>query len=263
MSCGLTFISAWMRHRGRHRRITFRPPPRSCVLSFFDESIWALDGDGSGYGVYTNIAPAIFKESAAAYVRVTLRQDYANRVYDVWVNRVLRARDLGFKDFGVDAFHFLCRRTGDFPSFVDDITVSPFGLDLDLDKDGVADLDEVRHGFHPDFSDRDGDGLPDSMNYAQEMAARVPGYRLNPWALPQNGSTYLNLHRAGRQWDLRFPAMTTFLYRSEQRRDLVNGEWAPVPGYESGTPGADAVLGVSLDVLDPHGFYRVVTEPAP
>jgi hypothetical protein len=56
-----------------------------------------LDGDGAGGGAWKNTG---FPVSPGAWIRITIRQDYASQTWDCYVNGVLNpeVEGLGFKD---------------------------------------------------------------------------------------------------------------------------------------------------------------------
>ena len=135
----------------------------------------------------------VFRENAelsvmtGTWVRVTVRLDYPNRTWDLYVDGILAGKDLGmhpsatsFSGVGV---------AGDGETTFDDISISetrPYGLssdgDLlpdewefrhfgsldrdgsgDADGDGLSDLEEYRHRTNPLLPDTDGDGLNDGI----------------------------------------------------------------------------------------------------
>lgn len=121
-----------------------------------------------------------------SWVRMTLRLDYPNRTWDLYVDGILAGSGLRMGD-GAVAFRGL-GVVGDGETTLDDVTISerrPFGLSSDGDElpdewemrhfgtlardgtgdadgDGMPDLEEFRRRTDPLMADTDGDGLLDA-----------------------------------------------------------------------------------------------------
>ena len=146
--------------------------------------------DMSGHPVMWNGDTPVICDSMTVslgeWVRCTLRLDYPDGVWDLYVDGVIAGRNLvmgcsmSFSGIGV---------VGDGEMTLDDIAISekrPFGLSSDgdampdewefrnfgsldrdgtgdADGDGLSDLEEYRHRTNPLVKDTDGDGLADGI----------------------------------------------------------------------------------------------------
>lgn len=166
-----------------------------------DGSVLALDG----VSWRTNTVRTV---RLGEWVRVTLRLDYPNRLWDLYIDGVIV--EAGLRMGGSRAFRGL-GFVGDGETVLDDVAVSerrPFGLSSDGDElpdewemrhfgsldrdgtgdadgDGLSDLDEFRHRTDPLRKDTDGDGLSD--------AVEVGFYGTSPTAADPDGDGMDNM----------------------------------------------------------------------
>ena len=189
----------------------------SSVLFFSaTEGILALDGDGSGNGNFVHVAP-IFATNE--FVRVSVRNDYVNQTYDVWINGARARSGLRFKD-AMPGFSGMQRRSC-LDSYLDDFSVTTWGLDADSDDDGLNDLDEVKfHGSHPLLADTDGDGMSDGEEIlaGTDPASAASVFALGIESLPPG------------QHRVRVPTITGRHYTLQRRTAFGAGSWENVPG---------------------------------
>ncbi len=176
----VVWIDAWQLAQAAHPSALAAPADfAGCYCFAADGSVLMLDG-----GAWrTNAVRAV---RLGAWVRVTFRLDYPNRLWDLYVDGVLAGRDLRMGG-GPAAFRGI-GAAGDGETALDDVAISerrPFGLSSDgdglpdewemrhfgtldrdgtgdADGDGLSDLDEFRHRTDPLLKDTDGDGLPDA-----------------------------------------------------------------------------------------------------
>ena len=215
----------------------------SSVLLFHDGKLLALDGDGSGDGSFV-IAAELTGER---FTRLTIRTDYEAKRFDVWVDGKPALAKLGFKDDSVTRFHGVKRLAG-ANSYLDDFSLSTWGLDSDSDGDGLVDLDEAKfYGSYPLLPDSDRDGASD----AHEIAAGThPADSGSIFAVKidatDSGKTKLSI-----------PTLTGLEYTLQRRAALGQGRWQTLPGFEN-VPGDGSVQSF-LETPDGRNyFYRGV-----
>jgi len=232
--------------------------PRSSVIKFSAGGLWALDGDGTGGGLFTNI---VTEMPTGRYVRITLRQDYNMRTYDIWYEGEQTYTNLHFKNATVDCPGEVVRKCAG-TSWMDEVTVSGLGLDSDIDGDGVSDLDELRHGTDPFESDTDGDGIPDKPDYALSAAKSGPDYRVDRFMLPEDGTSVLWIERMTNSVNVSFPTRFDFLY-SLQYTDNISAtdSWQSLSAVSNLWNG-DGVVGVETQPSNSAAarFYRVTAK---
>ena len=185
----------------------------SSVLYFSSTGgILALDGNGSGGGNFVQVVPTF---PTNVFIRVTIRNDYVSKRYDVWIDGVLRRAGLGFKDNSVLKFSG-ARRRSVATSYMDDFSVSVWGLDADTDGDGLVDLDEAKfYGSYPLLADSDGDGALDGQ---EVRAGTDPGDPASAFALKVAQDAQQNLQ-------IKVPTITGLQYTLQRRIALGTGSW--------------------------------------
>ncbi|MBI4324530.1 MAG: hypothetical protein HY674_04630 [Chloroflexi bacterium] len=229
---------------------TTNPPiiPTNVVSSviFFSATggILALDGDGAGGGTFVPVTASF---PANEFVRVTIRNDYQARRYDVWIDGVQKRVGLGFKNNSVQKLSGAQRRAV-HSSYPDDFSVSVWGLDEDRDGDGLVDLDEAKfYGSYPLLADSDGDGARDDQEVLAGTDASSPA---SLFALKIGAD-------AERNRVVRVPTITGRSYTLQWRRSLSSDKWEDTPNA-SNIPG-DGQEKVLLETSDGQNyFYRGV-----
>jgi hypothetical protein len=217
----------------------------SSVLFFSATSgILALNGDGQGGGTFL---PAVDSFPSNAFVRVTIRNDYTAKKHSVWIDGVERLKDLGFKDNIVNGFNGALRRTAG-TSYLDDFSVSLWGLDKDSDGDGLVDLDEAKfYGSYPLLADSDHDGAGDAQ---EVLAGTDPAEPTSVFALK------IGMDEE-RQPKVIVPTITGRLYTLQRRQSLTTGQWEDLSGFTK-VPG-DGQTKLFLQTPDgTNYFYRGV-----
>ena len=215
----------------------------SSVLLFHAGKLLALDGDGNGSGKFVTAAEL----PGDRFTRLTIRTDYEAKRFDVWVDGKPALAKLGFKDNSVTQFHGAKRLAG-ANSYLDDFSLSTWGLDRDSDGDSLNDLDEAKfYGSYPLLADSDRDGASD----AQEIAAGTHPADPNSIFAVKIDST------ASDQTKLSIPTVTGLEYTLQRRAALGQGQWQTVPGFEN-VPGDGSVQSF-LETPDGRNyFYRGV-----
>lgn len=132
---------------------------RSSVIHFSSTSgIQALDGDGSGSGIFQSVG--VFP-SGSSFQRITLRQDYSAHDWDLYIDGQLEASSLGFKDNSINRLSGL-RQYSEQTAYLDSVSATTLGITNDADGDGIVDLDETKfYDTDPNVADTDGDRRDD------------------------------------------------------------------------------------------------------
>jgi len=211
----------------------------SSLLLFRAGKLIALDGDGSGGGNFITVAEL----PNDRFMRLTIRTDYEAKRFDIWVDGKPTLDKLGFKDNSVARFHGAKRLAG-ANSYLDDFSLSTWGLDRDSDGDGLVDLDEAKfYGSYPLLADSDRDGASD----AHEIAAGT--HPANPGSIfavkidtDEDGKTKLSI-----------PTLTGLEYTLQRRAALSQGRWETLPGFEN-VPG-DGRVQSFLETPDGRNFF--------
>ena len=144
--------------------------------------IHVFDGNGAGGGNWLALdaGPALEADGrSAAWLRLTIRTDYAAQCWDLSIDGRLLATDLGFLDntaaslSGLTLSGHAVLTTG----FDDVFAGFENPLFTDADKDGIDDAWEVVNGLNPAVNDRqgdlDGDGLSNLREFQLGLRANV------------------------------------------------------------------------------------------
>lgn len=146
-------------------------PPQ---LEALTTAAFYLDGNGQ-FVVYdgTNGWQTLSEHSPVAtgsWVRITLKQDFTNQTWAIWLDDNEITNDLGFATNAVDEYSF-CKITGanTLEGFLDDIAVSASQPAFDQDHDGLCDDWETTYFGGPTnavaSADSDSDGLTNEEEY--------------------------------------------------------------------------------------------------
>jgi len=211
----------------------------SSLLLFRNGKLIALDGDGSGGGNFITVAEL----PNDRFMRLTIRTDYKAKRFDIWVDGKPTLDKLGFKDNSVARFHGAKRLAG-ANSYLDDFSLSTWGLDRDSDGDGLVDLDEAKfYGSYPLLADSDRDGASDAHEIAAGTQPANPG---SIFAVKidtdEGGKTKLSI-----------PTLTGLEYTLQRRAALSQGRWETLPGFEN-MPG-DGRVQSFLETPDGRNFF--------
>jgi hypothetical protein len=193
----------------------------SSVLYFGETNgLMALDGDGTGGGSYVLVLNPF---PSGQFVRVSIRQDYTAKTYDVWIEGTLSVSGLGFKDNSVSTISSV-QLDAEGVSYLDDLSVTEEGIDADTDSDHLKDLDEMKYyGSSPTIADTDGDTMIDGDEVFVGTSPTDPG-SVFAADLTRPGGGPLTVS---------FQTIPARLYAVQQTADPVSGPWADAPGLGS------------------------------
>ena len=267
--CSITSEEGYVEHR-------FAGSETSVWMDFelkpilFDAHPSSLDPDGTAIFYFnTNGNPVVYDGTniltltdvaitTGDWVRLTVRSDYATKTWDLYINTLPVASDLGFYKAAAEFFvGFKVQGGGGTNVALDNLVialVSP--LSADADSDGMPDTWETNHGLSTTTnnatSDYDGDGVPD---YNEYVAGTDPndgtkflrivsnyvngsGHRIVTWNSEQDNTT---------------PVRN---YIFQRCISLVHGSWSNVS--TNIPPSGATTEGTDSGVISPPVFYRVV-----
>jgi hypothetical protein len=140
-----------------------------------DGEVYALDGDETGENggrwVPTGYRVALDMNGAAVnWLRVTVRQDFAHRTWDLYLDGTMVLANLGFREAAASYFSFFALRGApDADAYFDYFYAAAENpLFVDDDLDGMEDAWETMHSLDDGVDDRDGDYDSDGLTNLQE-----------------------------------------------------------------------------------------------
>lgn len=245
------WVDSWHLDQGSYQAPLIPDEAMSSVIFFSaHDGVLALDGDGQGNGVFVAVDHSL---PTNAWLRVTLRIDYSNSVYDVWINGEPKLSGLGFKDQSVTELGSIQRDVDQSAQF-DEMTVTTWGLDLDTDLDGVVDLNEISQlGTDPQRSDTDSDG----NNDGDELIAGTDPVDSTSYFRPQ----YQRLLSENLQ--IRFEAKLGRYYTLQKSLSLMENSWIDVSGAENMTGVDGEMITIEVSADGSRQFFRVKVDVAP
>ncbi len=131
-----------------------------------------LDGDGLGSGVWFSAGETILLDELTPnrWHRITLRLDLISKTWDVYIDEILLAADIGFAEAPLtnsDTISIYGSSAGD--SYVDTFSIKASNpLFPDVDLDGIDDRDELDYGLDSSIDDRDLDPDDDGVTNIEE-----------------------------------------------------------------------------------------------
>lgn len=146
--------------------------------------LYVLDGndDRSGQEEWVDTAhrqalAGALSHETQDWIRVTIRQDYAEKVWDLYVDDVLYAADMGFYQRGstLQNIRFYGNQVGDV--YLDDLQSDESNmLFTDADKDGIPDDFENANGMNTSLNDRDVVNSTGKTNLGSYLESLFPWY---------------------------------------------------------------------------------------
>jgi hypothetical protein len=127
--------------------------------------------NGAGLWQPTGVRVALAGGIAAEWLRVTLREDFASRRWDLYLNGRMVAADLAFAAGAGPQFGMFALTGHATAATVCDDFFAGFDnpLFVDADKDGMDDAWELAHGLDPTRNDRAGDKDGDGLSNLREF----------------------------------------------------------------------------------------------
>ena len=219
-------------------------PATSFLFFCAGDGLLALDGDGVGGGSFVFVVDSV---PIGRFVRISVRQDYGAQTYDVWVNGVEEATNLGFVDNTLQAVSGV-RVSSEGRSYMDDLSVTAEGLDADTDMDHLADLDELKF-YGTLLNDPDSDG--DLMIDGEEVFVGTS-------ATDSDEVYKIDVAADGGRVDVSFDTIPDRQYDVQVLADLPAGGWSNA--YEN-IAGDGSEMHRTIDVSGAGQNVRVVVTP--
>lgn len=115
-------------------------------------------------------------EAGNEWLRMTYRINYSLKTWDLFVNNVMVALDLGFVDPTVSAFsEFRISNSGAVDSYLDRIFIETGNpLFFDQDEDGIPDSEDAIPGIYSRYDDPDRDSLSNIEEFLHDTDANDP-----------------------------------------------------------------------------------------
>ena len=191
--------------------------------------LFVFNGDGHGRGQWlpTGVQLGVTENGQAeGWVRLSIRQDYNEQVWDLFINGTIFRANMGlWKERGnTSEARYVFSGTTAQPLYLDDFAVATENLlfsdadrdglpddwelgrgldatngarDHDPDNDGLSNVEELVLGAEPLVADTDGDGMSDGQEY---LLNRDPGSKERHWQnlkldIPQNPTADFIKHR--------------------------------------------------------------------
>jgi hypothetical protein len=221
--------------------------------------LYIFNGDGQGGGEWLATGAKFATQddgSVQDWIRMSLRQDFDQKVWDLFINGKIFRTNLGFwKDAEVAPQEARFTLTGHtaVPLWVDDVKIDSDSVAFaDADRDGLPDEWEIAQGLDATVANRDEDADSDGLTNAEEL---VVGTSANVADTDEDGlsdgeevSSQGNPNRKDRWPRLRIGGPATW---ESVRHQLV----LSVPTVVRGEP-TDSEVSTALDALDRQADQR-------
>lgn len=186
--------------------------------------------------------PLNASRQAADWVRLTLRQDFAAKIWDLSVNGALVAINLRFTANTIEDFADLTLHGQSAGAVQADYLMIGFEHPLfpDADRDGMSDAYELLNGLNPDFNDREGDKDGDELTNIREFMFGLRADKISTFDDEFYDVDRVDLHLSltGPTVDKIPPTAPTHLIVTKVTTDSIALSWAPatdnlgVGGYQ-------------------------------
>jgi len=246
----IIWVEVWVRTAGGPMVPAIPSLPKKSAAVIFDcvEGIQALDGDGTGGGTVLNSGDTL---DESKWRRITVKLDFGNKKWDLYVDGQPRLKGLGFHSNDVAGLSGMVRASC-AESYLDTLSFTSVGLTDDGDQDGLSDLDEIQlYGTDPLSADTDDDGMEDGDEI-------IAGTR------PTDSQSFLYLRIAAGEGagviQLSAPTVTGKRYQLQATDDIgVPDSWRGVAEFVG--DGLIWALVAADDAPAARRFYRLVVFP--
>ena len=135
-----------------------------------EATVQVYDGLGGSWRTTGEKIPVGASGRPADWIRLTVREDYATRKWDLYLNGRMLMADIGFTNHATtELSRFSVSGHATTGSSFDDFYAGPENpIAADADHDGMDDAWEIAHGLNPTLNDRNGDPDADGLTSIQE-----------------------------------------------------------------------------------------------
>ena len=168
------WIDGFVRTEGSTESLRIEPLPAvSSILDFHSiDGLKAFDGDGHGSGIMIDLGVPINPQQ---WRRITIKQDYSSKKWDLYVDGVMVRSGLGFHSDSVGYLEAFAHQNHT-SAYLDFFSVTALGLEFDSDGDLLKDLDEYKfYKTDPFDADTDDDNVNDGVEIAAGTDPLDPG----------------------------------------------------------------------------------------
>ena len=240
----VVWIDGWVRTAGSATPPPLETtPPRSSMVFFGTAGVQGLNGNGSGGGSWVNAGPAL---GADGWTRVSIRQDYAAKNWDLYLDGQVASSALGFKDNAITQLSGF-KQVSEGTSYLDAWSATAVGFTDDTDTDLANDLDELKlYDTDPTNPDTDGDKMLDG----HEIAAGTD---------PNSAASVFVVMLQTPGPRVQFQTLAGRLYTLQFRDALNSGEWQNVSDPAFVNRAGDGAVATYTETADADNrYYRAV-----
>lgn len=138
--------------------------------------LYVFNGDGQGGGIWLATGakfPIKDDGTAQEWIHLSLRQDFEQKVWDLFINGKIFRANLGFwndADTTLSESHFSLTGHTKVPIWIDDVKIDSESVAFaDVDRDGLPDDWEIAQGLDASQANRDEDADGDGLTNVEEL----------------------------------------------------------------------------------------------